>query len=65
MERLRRAEEEVRRENEEYERRGKQTWIRKEADVDGYFLLQLVLRIDNDDMFLTAEDALSLTIAGK
>ena len=47
-------------------------WIRKEPDADGYFLLQLANKIeDNDmflednDMFLTAEDASSLTIARK
>jgi hypothetical protein len=40
----------------------KQLWIRKEGDGDGYFLLQ---SIERQDMFLTAMDASSLTIASK
>ena len=36
-------------------------WMRKELDKDGYFLLQL----GQNGMFLTAEDASSLTIARK
>ena len=39
----------------------KQMWIRRNPDEDGYFLLQ----IDDNNMFLTAEDAFSLTIACK
>ena len=49
-----------------------QIWIRKEADPDGYFLLQLAKKIKFDswsnyaeDAFLTAEDASSLQIARK
>ena len=42
----------------------KKKWIRKDFDADGYFLLQLVERIDRRDMFLTADDASSLTIKG-
>ena len=41
----------------------KQMWMRKEPDKDGYFLLQL--KHGRNDMFLTAEDASSLTIARK
>ena len=41
----------------------KQMWMRKEADKDGYFLLQH--KNGRNDMFLTAEDASSLTIACK
>ena len=41
----------------------KQMWMRKELDKDGYFLLQLEKTIGQNDMFLTAEDASSLTIA--
>ena len=44
-------------------------WFRKEPDPDGYFLLQLVKNIRwddaDDDMFLTAKDASSLTVASK
>ena len=40
-------------------------WMRKEPDKDGYFLLQLEKTIGQNDMFLTAEDASSLTIASK
>ena len=43
----------------------KQMWMRKEPDKDGYFLLQLGKQIEGKDMFLTAEDASSLTIARK
>ena len=43
----------------------KQMWIRKKPDEDGYFLLQLGKQIDDNNMFLTALDASSLTIAGK
>jgi hypothetical protein len=43
----------------------KQMWMRKEPDKDGYFLLQLEKQIGQNDMFLTAEDASSLTIARK
>ena len=49
----------------EKEKRSKKTWIRTEADADGYFLLKLVKLIDNNDMFLTANNASSLTIARK
>ena len=46
----------------------KKRWIRKSFDADGYFLLQLVGNIGGDkyirDMFLTADDASSLTIQG-
>jgi hypothetical protein len=50
---------------EEIKRRDK-TWIRKEPDADGYFLLQLA-KIDSweNNRFLTAEDASSLKIARK
>ena len=40
-------------------------WIRNEADEDGYFLLQIERQIGHVDMFLTAEDASSLTIESK
>ena len=51
------------REEEEKERK---MWIRKEPDPDGYFLLQLKKRNRlDDDMFLTAKDASSLTVARK
>ena len=40
-------------------------WIRKEPDEDGYFLVQLKKTIGQNDMFLTAEDASSLTVACK
>ena len=43
----------------------KQMWIRKEPDADGFFLLQLGKQIDYNNMFLTADDASSLTIARK
>ena len=46
----------------------KQMWIRKEPDEDGYFLLPLAketLAKEIPEMFLTAEDASSLTIARK
>ena len=43
----------------------KQMWIRKKPDEDGYFLLQLGKQIDHNNMFLTALDASSLTIARK
>ena len=43
----------------------KQMWIRKEPDADGYFLLQSVKTVERNDVFLTAEDASSLTIASK
>ena len=43
----------------------KQMWIRKEPDADGFFLLQLGKQIDNINMFLTADDTSSLTIARK
>ena len=39
-------------------------WIRKKPDEDGYFLLQLGKQIDYN-MFLTALDVSSLTIARK
>ena len=42
-----------------------QMWIIKEPDRDGYFLLQLGKQIDYNNMFLTALDASSLTIARK
>ena len=46
-----------------------QLWIRKEPDADGYFLLQLVAKDEYkymyNDMFLTSDDATSLTIARK
>ena len=42
----------------------KQMWIRKKPDEDGYFLLQLGKQIDHS-MFLTAQDAFSLTIECK
>ena len=45
--------------------RKEETWTRKEPDADGYFLLQLGKQIEHNDMFLTAEDASSLTIASK
>ena len=45
------------------EEKGRKMWIRKEPDPDGYFLLQFVN--DYKDMFLTAKDASSLTVAGK
>ena len=48
------------------EEKGRKIWFRKEPDPDGYFLLQLVKKYSwDDDMFLTAEDASSLTVAGK
>ena len=48
------------------EEKGRKMWIRKEPDPDGYFLLQLVKKTRwDDDMFLTAEDASSLTVARK
>ena len=40
-------------------------WMRKEPDKDGYFSLQLGKQIEHKDMFLSAEDASSLTIARK
>ena len=40
-------------------------WIRKEPDKDGYFSLQLGKSIEHKDMFLTADNASSLTIKGK
>ena len=43
----------------------KQMWFRQEPDKDGYFSLQLGKQIERKDMFLTAEDASSLTIARK
>ena len=43
----------------------KQMWMRKEPDKDGYFSLQLGKQIEHKDMFLSAEDASSLTIARK
>ena len=50
---------------EEEEKEGKM-WIRKEPDPDGYFLLQLFKKNRwHDVMFLTAEDASSLTVARK
>ena len=49
----------------EEEKRMMKTWIRNKPDADGYFLLQLEKKIEHNDMFLTAEDAASLTIAGK
>ena len=43
----------------------KKRWIRKDLDADGYFLLQLVKENRwEDDMFLTAADASSLTVQG-
>ena len=39
--------------------------MRKEPDKDGYFLIQLENINGQNDMFLTAEDASSLTIARK
>ena len=52
-----------------------QTWIRKNIDADGYFLLQLVNSkkleekfgysdLSDRDWFLTANNASSLTIQG-
>ena len=41
-----------------------QRWIEKDFDADGYFWLQLVGGIGYRDMFLTADDASSLTIKG-
>ena len=52
------------RKEEEKEKRRKM-WIRKEPDPDGYFLLQLVKKYRDDDMFLTAKDASSLTVERK
>ena len=40
-------------------------WFRTEADPDGYFLLQLAEKIADSNMFLTSNDAFSLTIASK
>ena len=41
-------------------------WIRNEADEDGYFLLQIEKQSwHTEDMFLTAKDASSLTVARK
>ena len=52
--------------------RDTEIWIKKEVDVDGYFLLQTEKRYrewgygdKNTSMFLTAEDASSLTVEGK
>ena len=50
----------------------KKRWIRTNFDADGYFLLQLVGKFRNrfgfdehiKDMYLTADDASSLTIQG-
>ena len=51
----------------------KERWIRKNFDTDGYFLVQLVGKIGKEiwggdkyikDMYLTANDASSLTIQG-
>ena len=56
-----------RREEKEKEK-GRKMWIRKEPDPDGYFLLQAQLVKEyrrDDDMFLTAKDASSLTVARK
>ena len=39
--------------------------LEKEADPDGYFLFQLAEKVDDSDMFLTAENASSLSIARK
>ena len=44
-----------------FDNKGTETWIRKEVDVDGYFLLQH----GDNDMFLTSENTSSLTIKGK
>ena len=47
-----------------------QIWIRKNVDADGYFLLQLVKSKELEEnwryknVFLTAENASSLTIEG-
>ena len=54
-----------RRRQEEEEKRMMKTWIRNKPDADGYFLLQLEKKTEYNDMFLTAEDASSLTIARK
>ena len=66
-ERSKQEEEERKRKKEENKqtRRMMKTWIRKKTDADGYFLLQLEKKIEFNDMFLTAEDASSLTIASK
>ena len=45
--------------------RDPEMWIKKELDVDGYFLLQLADNEKHTNMFLTAEDAFSLTIRRK
>ena len=50
--------------------RDTEIWIKKEVDVDGYFLLQIGSnekrhREKYTGMFLTAEDAFSLTVEGK
>ena len=47
------------------EKEEKKMWIRREADPDGYFLLQHVKKVDYNDMFLTAENVSSLMIARK
>ena len=50
----------------ELEEKERKMWIRREPDPDGYFLLQLVKKYTfDDDMFLTAKDASSLTVASK
>ena len=54
-----------RKEEREEEEKKMKTWIRNEPDADGYFLLQLEKKIEHNDMFLTADDAASLTIASK
>ena len=51
-------------------RRALKKWIRKEEDADGYFLLQVDLELElelawNEQMFLTADDPSSLTIASQ
>ena len=44
--------------------RDTEIWIKKEVDVDGYFLLQIDGNEKYTNMFLTAENASSLTIEG-
>ena len=45
--------------------RSTEIWIKKEIDVDGYFLLENGSNEKNKGMFLTAEDASLLTVEGK
>ena len=68
---LQREEEKYKEEREEKEKHrfdvristDTEIWIRKEIDVDGYFFLQI--GDDEKHMFLTAEDAYSLTVERK